>query len=196
MSRSRRSPSAWTPADSGRWSGTSTVPSAPGASPWSSQAIAPPPIRARQVCQANICHVLTAPFAGRADGAASGTAPACRRRATRRRTRAGSESRQPRDSPRSGSSPPRPQRPAANVRARPGRGHLAPRGRPPPWAVLGAAGTASSSAGSTPTSGAARRITLCFGTGAGTKWGSDPESEWAETQLQARRLIALASGRR
>lgn len=34
---------------------------------------------------------------------------------------------------------------------------------------------------------------LCFGTGAGITWGSDPEREWAETELKAARLIALAS---
>ncbi len=33
-----------------------------------------------------------------------------------------------------------------------------------------------------------------FGTGAGITWGSDPELEWLETELKARRLIALASG--
>lgn len=35
--------------------------------------------------------------------------------------------------------------------------------------------------------------TLRFGTGAGITWGSDPVSEWEETQLKARRLIGLAS---
>ncbi|MGW1638775.1 chorismate-binding protein [Streptomyces lavendulae] len=35
---------------------------------------------------------------------------------------------------------------------------------------------------------------LCFGTGAGITWGSDPEREWAETELKAARLVALASG--
>ncbi len=35
--------------------------------------------------------------------------------------------------------------------------------------------------------------TLRFGTGAGITWGSDPAGEWAETELKARRLIALAS---
>lgn len=34
---------------------------------------------------------------------------------------------------------------------------------------------------------------LRFGTGAGITWGSDAEAEWAETELKARRLIALAS---
>ncbi len=34
---------------------------------------------------------------------------------------------------------------------------------------------------------------LCFGTGAGLTWGSDPEGEWAETQLKADRLVGLAS---
>ncbi|MBP6994656.1 MAG: chorismate-binding protein [Phycicoccus sp.] len=36
---------------------------------------------------------------------------------------------------------------------------------------------------------------LRFGTGAGITWGSDPQAEWEETQLKARKLIALASGR-
>ncbi|WP_456825751.1 chorismate-binding protein [Cellulomonas sp. P5_E12] len=36
---------------------------------------------------------------------------------------------------------------------------------------------------------------LRFGTGAGITWGSDPEGEWAETELKARRLVGLASGR-
>ncbi|WP_084130492.1 chorismate-binding protein [Demequina sp. NBRC 110055] len=35
--------------------------------------------------------------------------------------------------------------------------------------------------------------TLRFGTGAGITWGSDPGAEWRETELKARRLIALAS---
>jgi para-aminobenzoate synthetase component 1 len=35
---------------------------------------------------------------------------------------------------------------------------------------------------------------LRFGTGAGITWGSDPEQEWAETELKAARLIGLASG--
>lgn len=34
---------------------------------------------------------------------------------------------------------------------------------------------------------------LRFGTGAGITWGSDPEAEWEETELKARRLVALAS---
>ncbi|MCJ7826819.1 MAG: chorismate-binding protein [Demequinaceae bacterium] len=38
--------------------------------------------------------------------------------------------------------------------------------------------------------------TLRFGTGAGITWGSDPEAEWKETELKARRLIRLASGGR
>ncbi len=33
-----------------------------------------------------------------------------------------------------------------------------------------------------------------FGSGAGITWGSDPESEWQETELKAERLIAIASG--
>lgn len=35
---------------------------------------------------------------------------------------------------------------------------------------------------------------LRFGTGAGITWGSDPEGEWEETELKARRLIAIANG--
>ncbi|MFJ7067245.1 chorismate-binding protein [Streptomyces sp. NPDC101115] len=35
---------------------------------------------------------------------------------------------------------------------------------------------------------------LRFGTGAGITWGSDPEREWAETELKAARLVAIASG--
>jgi para-aminobenzoate synthetase component 1 len=35
---------------------------------------------------------------------------------------------------------------------------------------------------------------LSFGTGAGITWESDPEREWQETELKARRLVALASG--
>lgn len=34
-----------------------------------------------------------------------------------------------------------------------------------------------------------------FGTGAGITWGSDPVAEWEETELKARRLIAIASGK-
>ena len=34
---------------------------------------------------------------------------------------------------------------------------------------------------------------LCFGTGAGITWGSDPLGEWAETELKAARLLAVAS---
>ncbi|MFF2652396.1 chorismate-binding protein [Streptomyces sp. NPDC058045] len=34
---------------------------------------------------------------------------------------------------------------------------------------------------------------LHFGTGAGITWGSDPEREWAETELKASRLLAVAS---
>lgn len=36
---------------------------------------------------------------------------------------------------------------------------------------------------------------LRFGTGAGITWASDPETEWAETELKAARLVALASGK-
>jgi para-aminobenzoate synthetase component 1 len=36
---------------------------------------------------------------------------------------------------------------------------------------------------------------LCFGTGAGITWGSDPQREWAETELKAARLIRLATAR-
>jgi len=35
---------------------------------------------------------------------------------------------------------------------------------------------------------------LHFGTGAGITWSSDPEGEWEETQLKARRLISIANG--
>ncbi|MFB9953927.1 chorismate-binding protein [Cellulomonas denverensis] len=35
---------------------------------------------------------------------------------------------------------------------------------------------------------------LRFGTGAGITWGSEPEAEWAETELKAERLIGLATG--
>jgi para-aminobenzoate synthetase component 1 len=35
---------------------------------------------------------------------------------------------------------------------------------------------------------------VCFGTGAGITWGSDPDGEWAETELKAARLLAVASG--
>lgn len=35
---------------------------------------------------------------------------------------------------------------------------------------------------------------LRFGTGAGITWGSDPASEWEETQLKAKRLISIAGG--
>ena len=34
---------------------------------------------------------------------------------------------------------------------------------------------------------------LRFGTGAGITWGSDPQGEWAETELKAERLVGLAS---
>ncbi len=34
---------------------------------------------------------------------------------------------------------------------------------------------------------------LCFGTGAGITWESDPRREWDETELKARRLLGLAS---
>lgn len=36
--------------------------------------------------------------------------------------------------------------------------------------------------------------TIAFGTGAGITWASDPQAEWAETELKAARLIGLASG--
>jgi para-aminobenzoate synthetase component 1 len=36
---------------------------------------------------------------------------------------------------------------------------------------------------------------LRFGTGAGITWHSEPDAEWAETELKAARLIDLASGR-
>ncbi|WP_371657304.1 chorismate-binding protein [Streptomyces sp. NBC_00280] len=34
---------------------------------------------------------------------------------------------------------------------------------------------------------------LRFGTGAGITWGSEPEREWQETELKARRLLSIAS---
>jgi len=34
---------------------------------------------------------------------------------------------------------------------------------------------------------------LYFGTGAGITWGSDAVREWDETELKARRLLAVAS---
>lgn len=37
--------------------------------------------------------------------------------------------------------------------------------------------------------------TLRFGTGAGITWASDPDGEWAETELKAARLVGLASSR-
>ena len=40
---------------------------------------------------------------------------------------------------------------------------------------------------------AGRRV-LRFGTGAGITWGSDPQGEWAETELKATRLVGLAAG--
>lgn len=40
----------------------------------------------------------------------------------------------------------------------------------------------------------AGRRWLRFGTGAGITWPSDPEGEWAETELKASRLIGLAAG--
>ncbi len=33
-----------------------------------------------------------------------------------------------------------------------------------------------------------------FGTGAGITWQSDPNSEWEETELKAKRLISIADG--
>ena len=35
---------------------------------------------------------------------------------------------------------------------------------------------------------------LRFGTGAGITWNSDPQGEWAETELKAARLVGLAAG--
>ena len=37
--------------------------------------------------------------------------------------------------------------------------------------------------------------TLKFGTGAGITWGSDPELEWAETELKASRLLSIVNHR-
>jgi para-aminobenzoate synthetase component 1 len=39
----------------------------------------------------------------------------------------------------------------------------------------------------------ARAGRLGFGTGAGITWGSDPAGEWDETELKARRLLAVAA---
>jgi len=39
----------------------------------------------------------------------------------------------------------------------------------------------------------AKEGSLRFGTGAGITWGSDPDREWAETELKAGRLVGLAS---
>jgi para-aminobenzoate synthetase component 1 len=36
---------------------------------------------------------------------------------------------------------------------------------------------------------------LCFGTGAGITWDSDPRAEWRETQLKSTRLLAVAADR-
>ncbi|MCU0282637.1 MAG: anthranilate synthase component I family protein [Candidatus Nanopelagicales bacterium] len=36
--------------------------------------------------------------------------------------------------------------------------------------------------------------TLCFGTGAGITWASDPAQEWQETELKADRLLRVAAG--
>ena len=35
---------------------------------------------------------------------------------------------------------------------------------------------------------------LHFGTGGGITWDSDPDDEWAETELKARNLLRVASG--
>jgi para-aminobenzoate synthetase component 1 len=35
---------------------------------------------------------------------------------------------------------------------------------------------------------------LCFGTGAGITYGSDPQGEWDETELKARHLLSVAAG--
>jgi para-aminobenzoate synthetase component 1 len=37
-------------------------------------------------------------------------------------------------------------------------------------------------------------VNINFGTGAGITWGSDAQAEWEETQLKAKRLIAIAGG--
>ena len=39
----------------------------------------------------------------------------------------------------------------------------------------------------------AGKLFINFGTGAGITWGSDPASEWAETQLKAQNLLRVAS---
>ena len=35
------------------------------------------------------------------------------------------------------------------------------------------------------------REEICFGTGAGITWGSEPELEWEETELKAHRLLSI-----
>ena len=39
-----------------------------------------------------------------------------------------------------------------------------------------------------------RTAQLHFGTGGGITWDSDPDDEWAETELKARNLLRVASG--
>lgn len=39
-----------------------------------------------------------------------------------------------------------------------------------------------------------QRPIIHFGTGAGITWGSDPTAEWDETELKAKRLMAIANG--
>ena len=36
---------------------------------------------------------------------------------------------------------------------------------------------------------------ICFGTGGGITWDSDPAGEWEETELKARHLLSIAAGR-
>lgn len=44
------------------------------------------------------------------------------------------------------------------------------------------------------TEGEGAERVLAFGTGAGITWASDPQAEWAETELKAARLLAVAGG--
>ena len=69
----------------------------------------------------------------------------------------------------------------------------APRG-----VYCGAVGWVDSDAGTAELAVAIRTFwvddgTICFGTGAGITWGSDPYGEWAETELKADRLLAVAA---
>lgn len=67
---------------------------------------------------------------------------------------------------------------------------MPPNGETPPTAgALRQAATHHSAAGTLEQEG----TTIHFGTGAGITWGSDPLTEWRETELKAARLVGLAS---